>query len=382
MRVVWITHNYPRHPGDVAGAFLHPLAVALRGQGVDIRVIAPSDGGRGGHDELDGVPVNRVRYGTAAEERLAYQGTMAEAVRSPRALFTFGRLRAALRAGAQDGLDDAGGGALVHAHWWVPGGLAAPMSAPLVLTCHGTDVRLLDRFPLAAIFARPTFRRAVVVTTVSQSLAAVIQRRVGVVVGENEVQPMPVAEIERPSSDGSGGVVIVGRLTRQKRVELALDAMKIAVGRGLTRHLIIVGDGPMRPALEQRAAHLELGDAVRFVGEVAPAAVPAVFMTAACCLMPARNEGFGLAAAEALMQGVPVVACEDGGGLRDIVPGAGAGRIVAPTADAIAAAMLDVLEDPAARRAARSEGDRWRRRLSPEYVAERCLTWYRRALNA
>ena len=37
-------------------------------------------------------------------------------------------------------------------------------------------------------------------------------------------------------------------------------------------------------------------------------------------LFPAQGEGFGLAAAEALMAGVPVVACWDGGGLLDVVP--------------------------------------------------------------
>ena len=98
MRVVWLTHNYPRHPGDVAGGFLHPLAVALCQHGVDVRVVAPSDAGQGGEDELDGVPIRRVRYGTAADERLAYRGSMTDALRSPRAAFAFNRLRAAITA--------------------------------------------------------------------------------------------------------------------------------------------------------------------------------------------------------------------------------------------------------------------------------------------
>jgi len=82
------------------------------------------------------------------------------------------------------------------------------------------------------------------------------------------------------------------------------------------------------------------------------------------------------------MQGVPVIACQDGGGLLDVVPAHGAGRVVAPTADAIAAALLSVTNDPSAQRAARDEGARWRAQLSPDFVAERCLGWYRRALNA
>ena len=47
MRVVFLTHNYPRWAGDVSGAFLATLAGGLARRGVDVRVIAPSDEGRG-----------------------------------------------------------------------------------------------------------------------------------------------------------------------------------------------------------------------------------------------------------------------------------------------------------------------------------------------
>lgn len=382
MRVVWITHNYPRHAGDVAGAFLHPLAVALRQQGVDVRVVAPSDAGQGGDDELDGVPVRRVRYGTAADERLAYTGRMTDALRSPRAAFAFNRLRAALRAGARELLDDAHGNSIVHAHWWVPSGLAAPVGVPFVLTCHGTDVRLLDRMPFAGPLARPTFRRAAVVTTVSHTLAATIRLRTGVVVAEDAIQPMPVTAVDRPWTDGSGDVVVVGRLTAQKRVDLAIAAAAFARRSGATWKLVIIGDGPERLALERRAAELNVTDAVRFVGAIAPDDIPSVYATATCCIMPARGEGFGLAAAEALMQGVPVVACLDGGGLCDLVPSAGGGRLVRPVPEMIAAAVTELIDSSSERDAARGEGLKWRERLAPGFVAQRCLTWYQRALNA
>ena len=94
-----------------------------------------------------------------------------------------------------------------------PGRTRCPRSAPLVLTCHGTDVRLLDRVSLAAVLARPVFRRARVVTTVSRHLALAIRRRTGIEIGPAEIQPMPVAAADRPWSDGSGDVVVVGRLS-------------------------------------------------------------------------------------------------------------------------------------------------------------------------
>ncbi|MGH7523721.1 MAG: glycosyltransferase [Gemmatimonadales bacterium] len=193
---------------------------------------------------------------------------------------------------------------------------------------------------------------------------------------------MPVADLPRPWSDRAGDVVVVGRLTPQKRIHLALEAMAIARARDLGRCLVIVGDGPSRAALERLAGSLQLGNAVRFVGEVAPEAVPEYFEHAVCCLMPADGEGFGLAAAEALMQGVPVVACRDGGGLVDLVPTNGAGRVVAPDGNSIALALEELTSDPGAGPAARVAGAEWRSRLTPDFVAERCMNWYQRALHA
>jgi glycosyltransferase involved in cell wall biosynthesis len=381
LRVVWITHNYPRFRGDIAGAFLHPLAVALRTRGIDLRVVAPSDGGAGGVEELDGVPVRRVRYARPERERLAYGGMNARSIMSPTGMMTFNALRRALRRGAREELRSAGAN-VIHAHWWLPGGLAAPAGARMVLTCHGSDVQLLERSAPARFLGRRVFRRAKVVTTVSRSLAEIVERRTGVHVAESGVQPMPVVSVDRPWSAGGGGFVVIGRLTPQKRVHLAIEAVAHARELGVDCTLHVVGDGPERAALELRAAELGIEAHVRFVGEIAPADVPTVLATADGCIMPAVGEGFGLAAAEALMQGVPVIACRDGGGLADVVIQGAGGWIVQPAAAAIADAILDLLNTPDAMPHARQAGLQWRDRLSADAVAERCLTWYEGALHA
>ncbi|HMV33140.1 MAG TPA: glycosyltransferase family 4 protein, partial [Gemmatimonadales bacterium] len=143
MRIAFLTHNYPRHPGDVSGAFLATLAQALVARGHDLRVIAPSDGGRTGEPRLDGIPVERVRYGQPAQETLAYRGTMAEAARSLEGAWRAWQLVRALRRAAARAV--AGGVEVIHAHWWIPAGLAAPRGVPLVVTLHGTDAELLAR---------------------------------------------------------------------------------------------------------------------------------------------------------------------------------------------------------------------------------------------
>ena len=131
---------------------------------------------------------------------------------------------------------------LVHAHWWLPGGLAAPPEAPLVLTVHGTDGAILSRSRIAAAIAKPLFRRARVVTAVSEASAAAIHRATGRAVDAAHIHPMPVDTTQfHRQSGGGGGLVVVGRLTRQKRVDLALRALALLPA---TVRLRIVGDGP------------------------------------------------------------------------------------------------------------------------------------------
>ncbi len=381
MRVVFVTHNYPRHAGDVAGAFLHPLAVALLARGLDMHVVAPSDRGRGGHDVLDGVPVHRVRYAAPAQETFGYSGTMADAIRSLKGLRALAGMMRALRKGASEAVGNVPR-TVVHAHWWIPAGLSAPRRTPMVLTCHGTDVRILARGGAALWLGRSAIRRARVVTTVSQPLAASITEQTGVAIAADAVQPMPVADVPRPMSHGGGGLAVVGRLSDQKRVDLAIRAFAILRQQGYDRPLRIVGDGQRLGALQSLTSELGLGEAVEFVGALAPGAVAAVLATADACLMTAHDEGFGLVAAEALIQGVPVVACHDGGGVLDIVPPRGAGRLAEPNAQAIADAIVSLLADPTAMATAQIAGGELAERLSPASVAAKAMTWYQRALDA
>ncbi|MBA3345929.1 MAG: glycosyltransferase family 4 protein, partial [Gemmatimonadales bacterium] len=313
---MFLTHNYPRFPGDVPGAFLATLASALVRRGVEIRVIAPSDAGAGGEAELDGVVVRRVRYASAAGERIAYRGAMLSALKAPGGMRALGGLWRALRRAAREEMD--AGADLVHAHWWVPAGLAVPPSVPTVITVHGSDAAMLRRSRIARALARPVFRRASVVTAVSRELATWVQSGAGRFVDPAHVHPMPVDTRDYRWTTGGGGAVVVARLTAQKRVSLAIETVAFLASCGHELPLTIVGDGPERVALERQVDRLGIGPFVRFAGAVAPAEVPAQLARADLMIFPAKGEGFGLVAAEALMAGVPVVACWDGGGVLDV----------------------------------------------------------------
>ncbi|MGH7585745.1 MAG: glycosyltransferase [Gemmatimonadales bacterium] len=381
MRIIFLTHNFPRHPGDHAGAFLLPLAMELRARGHDLVVLAPSDRGRGGEDAIGGVPVRRVRYAAPEAETLAYGGRLAASIRSPRGIASLWRMLRALGHAAEGVL--ASGPAVLHAHWWVPAGLAAPHGAPMVLTSHGTDATLLARMPPARWFARPVYRRARVVTAVSSYLAGLIRAGTGRTV--DEVQPMPMSatpDAASPRVPAPGQYVTVSRLTAQKRVHLAIEAVALLRGSGKDVRLRVVGDGPERGALERLVRARQVGDRVEFTGLVPPFEVPDLVADAEAAVIPARGEGFGLAAVEALARGVPVVACRDGGGLLDVVSGTPGCRIADPTPQSIADALGSLRGDAAARAHAAAAGERWLLRLAPAAVADRAEAWYRLALDA
>jgi glycosyltransferase involved in cell wall biosynthesis len=191
---------------------------------------------------------------------------------------------------------------------------------------------------------------------------------------------MPLALSSRRSK-GGGGLITIGRLTAQKRTELALGAHQRLLATFPNLSLTIVGDGPERPQLERVVARLGTTQQVRFIGQVKPDQIAALVGDSDVMIFPAQQEGLGLAAIEALAGGVPVVVCRDGGGVLDIVTEPAAGTIAEPNDAAIAEAVGDLLNTPGRAEAAAQVGGRWRELLAPERVAEFFEARYREALG-
>jgi glycosyltransferase involved in cell wall biosynthesis len=373
VRVVFLTHNYPRWPGDVSGAVLGSLARALLRRGVSVRVVAPSDESAG-NTELDGVPVHRVRIvGSVAE----YDG-LAAGSRSPMGWRILLRLWRALRAAARQ--EVAAGADLVHAHWWAPAGLATPADVPLVLTIHGSDGSLLRRSRIARSLARPLFKRAAVVTAVTRQVGDWVQNLAGRFIGAGHIHPMPVDSRGHPWTRGGGGAVVIARLVPSARVDLAIETVAVLASCGHHLPLVVIGDGPDRVALQQRAAELGVSELVRLVGDQRPELARGYLGRADLMLCTGSGEGMALPALEALISGVPVIACWDSGAAVDIVPESGAGRLTLPSAEALADSVLDLQADRDRLAMGRLVGEAWRARLAPDHVAELCEGWYRDAL--
>jgi glycosyltransferase involved in cell wall biosynthesis len=102
-------------------------------------------------------------------------------------------------------------------------------------------------------------------------------------------------------------VLFVGRVTGQKGPDLFLE-MAGMVGRFVPEaHFVVVGHGDMLAALIERSAELGIADRVHFAGGLGGEMVERAFRMAAVCVMPSRNEPFGLVALESLLNGTPCI---------------------------------------------------------------------------
>ena len=379
----------------MAGAFLLALARGQQALGHEVRVLAPHGPGLLERERVGGVDVVRYHYGPDAEETLAYAGTMHEqALRSWPArwrLVQFIRAgRRALRRECAIFQPD-----VLHVHWWVPGGFSVwPGNAagvPVVLTSHGTDLFLLDRFPAARSVAGPIFRSAEQVTVISSPLLERV-KRLGVPADRVTVLPMPVsaerfADPIHPVRE-AGRLLFVGRLIERKGAEYAVRALADLRRQGRAVRLTIIGDGPERIKLVALVNELGIRDAVDLAGSLPHDAVAAHYRTASLLLMPSvtdwkgEQEGFGMVLVEAMASELPIVATSSGG-IPDVVTDGVTGFLVPErNAAALAAAAAQLLDDPGLSTrlamAARADLDR---RFSPASLAAKFDAVYRRAVE-
>lgn len=349
--VLFVTHAFPRHEGDAAGAFVLALAKAVSAQGVRVRVLAPSAPGLAPHDTIEGVQVTRYRYAPASWETLAYVGTMAEQVSaSLRGKLTLAlmlwRGRRAVRAALRTHRAD-----LVHAHWWFPSGLmAGGHGVPMVVTMHGSDVRLARGGQARRLLLRVA-ESAAAMFAVSSWLARQAGEALG---GARTVQtaPMPASSaLFDPPAPGlreERRMLFVGRLNAQKGVDDLLQAMARA---RRSWSLDVVGDGPDRDALQQRAATLGIQARVRWLGHLPQRDLAPLYARSAALIIPSTDEGLGLVGVEAALCETPSIAYASGG-LTDVVKDGVTGWLV-PVGDiaALAHAIDAIVDRPSKARA-------------------------------
>ncbi len=146
----------------------------------------------------------------------------------------------------------------------------------------------------------------------------------------------------------------VCRLTAQKGITFAIQALQLLPDA----HYVIVGEGPLRNALESEVRKYNLPDRIHFLGWRND--VHSLLAGVDVLLMPSLWEGFGLVALEAMAVCTPIIAVD------------GETGYLVPPADpaALARRLSEILSDPAQSRAM---GENGRKRLETEFSVERMI---------
>ena len=292
MKVVFLTTSYPRGEDDFAGRFAAELAERLRGDGVEVDVVAPGAFRDFGLAYGDGMTANVRRRPWALPPMLA---SMAHAVR-----------RAARDAD------------LVHAFWLPNAAVALAARKPVVVTLPGTDMELARRAPRPAAWA---LRHVRVALPVAEAFAEQARK-----LGARDVRVIPTG-LDLPPEPGEPAeppeVLYAGRLSEEKGVE---ELAEVADGLDL----LVAGDGPLRALFPQARGMLPKQE------------LYALMERASVVVCPSRRDGLPVVCAEAMAHARPVVASAVGG-LPDLVRDGKTGLLVPPRDPAALRAAIDRL---------------------------------------
>jgi len=149
---------------------------------------------------------------------------------------------------------------------------------------------------------------------------------------------------------------IVGRLTRQKGQTILLDALTEVVNKFQAMMLFIVGDGPDKAELQEKANRLRLDKYIRWFGAFPQEEVFRLYAAMDVLVMPSLYEGFGLTAGEAMAAGLPVVGTRVDG-LSEIIEDRVTGYLL-PVGDSheLAKALIQILSNPEKRKTMGQKG--------------------------
>ena len=261
---------------------------------------------------------------------------------------------------------------------------------PLIRTQHFTDPASVERSGLSRRASlgmhRSLNRRLDGYTAVSQIVADGARERRET--GHAEVVVIPPA-IELPSHDALVSaqeerarlahpvVAFAGRLEEERQLHVLLHAIPLVRAHLPRCHFVLAGAGAAERRLRLLAARLGIDAAITWSGWVAD--TNSVLSRAHVYVNTWPREGFGMAMAEAMALGLPVVAINAGASIEMVDPGVTGLLVAEGDSEALAAAVVRVLTDP---ELAANMGRAARVRAMSLYGAERTardtLAFYRR----
>ena len=285
---------------------------------------------------------------------------------------------------------------VLHAHYALPHAISAhlaremllPRRLAVVTTLHGTDVTIVGQDRSYLPITRFGIERSDAVTAVSDYLARVT-REVFAPAKEIEVVPNFVDPDRWRPDDGQrgatcfarGGERLVLHVSNFRPVKRVLDVVEVfdRIRREVPSRLLMIGDGPDRPAAEELCRRKGISGLVHFLGNTP--AVQEVMPAADLYVLTTDMESFGLSALEAQACGVPVLGYV-AGGLPEVVESGRTGFLrEVGDVDGLARDGVALLRDEAAwADASRASRARAVSLFDAEAIVGRYLALYERVL--
>jgi phosphatidyl-myo-inositol dimannoside synthase len=233
---------------------------------------------------------------------------------------------------------------------------------PIIHYIHGEELRVGNNSRLFSWGALDALRRAEAVVAVSSYTRQLLLER-GVAPARihlvpNGIDPArfspgpPDSElVRRLGLSGKRVLLSVGRLEEKKGHRTLIQAMPSILASQPNAVCLIAGDGALASELRRLASACGVAGSVIFAGSVPDSELPEYYRLADVFVLPNRTmpngdtEGFGLVFLEASACGKPVVSGSDGGVIDAVIDGVTGLRVDGSSAQAVAAAVLRILQD-------------------------------------
>jgi glycosyltransferase involved in cell wall biosynthesis len=375
LRIAVLVSTYARSETDHEVPWLRESVMRLVARGHKVTVIAPAYHGLR-HHQIDNVPVHRFRYAPSRWEMLTHgEGAPNKLKKNPilnllTLTYVLGGVYAAWRICLKERVD------ILHVHWPFPHGLMALLPAwlpgsSIVYSCHSAELALAAGSKAASAVLAFCLKKADVITANSAHTASLVQDLSGqsaqiipwgasIRVNEREGAGTPhqsrtinqQSALSSQSAEEPPLLLFSGRLIERKGVNYLLQAMPLILRQQQVR-LVITGDGHYRQRWERLSQELQIDGLVRFAGFVSSEELSTLFATCSIYVHPAIHdskgdtEGQGVVLVEALCNRKPVFASEVGG-ITDVIKNGETGLLVPEkNPQAIADAVLRLLNNPA-----------------------------------
>lgn len=396
IRVLIVTSSFPCPPLWMDGGFIWTKAVTLLKKGISVIVLCPHGYKAPLSEEREGVIIHRFPYlfPFRAEKLSGGRGLYFAARKNPvTALalvpYTLSCIAHAILLTKKYRPD------IIHTHWIIPNGIAGAcintiFKIPHISSIHGTDVTISAGSRVLSGLIKIISGKTQSITTNSSFTGKKLST---IIPGYGTFTIIPIGihcepQGQNPESAKEKNLVLfVGRLIDWKGVNTLVSSMKkVKTATGSTR-LVIIGDGPERERLKTLAKELELEDVITFTGRLSATELMDYYSRAAVFVLPSvtvnnQTEGLGVVLLEAMASGVPAIGSNTGG-IPDIIEDGVNGLLVPPgDPDALAEAIIRILED-------RDLADRFREagletvkgRFSWDKISDQFIEVYREVLH-